>query len=139
MAGRPSCCNSSARNTPFSDSRNILLAYTVSLQERQGDARASWCLHLGCLFQGVGGRRFGGVFSFLAPFLPILSEEQWKEAGVSASMQPLSLGGDYVGTPMPCPFCGGGSNSSETDLGKKGRQLESKERKAPTFQVVPLF
>uniref|UniRef100_A0A8C0AAS6 Enoyl-CoA hydratase domain-containing protein 3, mitochondrial n=3 Tax=Bos TaxID=9903 RepID=A0A8C0AAS6_BOSMU len=34
MAGRPSCCNSSAHSTPFSDSRNILLAYTVSLQER---------------------------------------------------------------------------------------------------------
>ena len=133
----------------------ILLTYTVSLQERWGDACACRRLHLGCLFHGVGGKRFGGIFSFLAPFLPIPSEEQWEEAGWrwrckldSASPTCLMLHAKtwshsawvLIMLELLCLAL-----SVEVAVivwdrrGKKGKQLESKGRKAPTFQVVPLF
>ena len=49
-------------------------------------------------------------------------------AAVLQTSQPLSLGGDDFGTAASCPFCGGGSNGSDSKLGEKGKQLKGRER-----------
>ena len=152
MAGRPSCCNSSARSTPFSDSRSDfadLHSVTTGKVGRCTRLLASaprlplpWCG-----WEEIRGRIFiPGSFS---------THSFWRTMGGSRLKVAL-----HAGLRQPHLSYAPCSHSAWVLImlerlclalsvevavivwdrrGKKGKQLESKGRKAPTFQVVPLF
>lgn len=105
-----------------------------------------FCWITGCHYRG--GRQCCQIRILAsAPQLPLLWggwEEIWGHifspdpAAVLQTSQPLSLGGDDFGTAASCPFCGGGSNGSESKLGEKGKQLKGRERAPRASQVVSL-
>lgn len=95
-----------------------------------GDSGAyfhSWLLFYPFLLKNNGRKQVeGGAACWTAPAPPVLR-----------SMQPLSLGADYVGTPMPCPFCGGGGDSLRQTWEKRETTREQGE-KSPHISGSPL-
>lgn len=50
-------------------------------------------------------------------------------AAVLQTVQPLSVRGNDFGPTLTCPFCGGGSNVSDSKPGEQEKQIKGRGRK----------